>query len=177
MQIIAISIMGRDRPGIIAFLTRLFYEHGGNMLDSSMTILRGEFAMILLVEVPEDQIESMAQILMKQKGLYIDWRSVSPEEIESNRHPSIPTHILTLIGQDAPGLVWETTQLLANEGINITDLDTQMIASGQTPVYAMILEVHLSDHHDEEVLRYALQALGKRLGLETSLKPVGTAVL
>ena len=50
-MIIAITITGKDRPGIIAALTAAVFKVGGNLEDASMTILEGEFAMIVLVEL------------------------------------------------------------------------------------------------------------------------------
>ena len=42
------SAIGKDRPGIVADLAELIFEHGCNLEDSSMTILGGEFAVLLL---------------------------------------------------------------------------------------------------------------------------------
>jgi hypothetical protein len=51
---LAVTAVGADRPGIIARVTRVLYEHGGNLEDSSMTILGGHFAIMLLVDAPTD---------------------------------------------------------------------------------------------------------------------------
>ncbi len=49
----AVAAVGADRPGIVAAVTRVFVDHGCNLEDSSMTILRGQFAMMLVVDAPE----------------------------------------------------------------------------------------------------------------------------
>src|SRR5438094_166616 len=49
----AVSAVGADRPGIVAAVTGAFLEHGCNLEDTSMTILRGHFAMMLVVAAPE----------------------------------------------------------------------------------------------------------------------------
>jgi len=51
-KLIALSVLGSDRPGIVAAISKVFYQTGCNIADSSMTQLRGEFAMILMVELP-----------------------------------------------------------------------------------------------------------------------------
>src|SRR5207237_7212888 len=48
----AVTAVGVDRPGIVAGLTGVFVEHGCNLEDCSMTILRGHFAMTLVVDAP-----------------------------------------------------------------------------------------------------------------------------
>src|SRR5437660_4944045 len=50
----AVTAIGADRPGIVAAVTGVFVEHGCNLEDTSMTILRGHFAMMLIVAAPED---------------------------------------------------------------------------------------------------------------------------
>jgi glycine cleavage system transcriptional repressor len=50
---LALSALGRDRPGIVAEVTGVLVEHGVNVEDSRMAILRGEFAMVLVLGAPE----------------------------------------------------------------------------------------------------------------------------
>jgi glycine cleavage system transcriptional repressor len=45
----AVSVFGRDRPGIVAAVTRVLADAGCNLEDTSMTILRGHFAMMLVI--------------------------------------------------------------------------------------------------------------------------------
>jgi len=48
----AVSVFGRDRPGIVAAVTGVLAGAGCNLEDTSMTILRGHFAMMLVVSGP-----------------------------------------------------------------------------------------------------------------------------
>ena len=52
MSHLALSALGRDRPGIVAEVTGVLVEHGVNVEDSRMAILRGQFAMVLLLSAP-----------------------------------------------------------------------------------------------------------------------------
>ena len=56
MARVAVTAFGADRPGMVAGVTRVLMDHGGNLEDSAMTILGGHFAMMLLVEIPDDQL-------------------------------------------------------------------------------------------------------------------------
>ncbi|MBV8387665.1 MAG: amino acid-binding protein, partial [Acidimicrobiia bacterium] len=58
----AVSAVGADRPGIVAAVTGVFLEHGCNLEDTSMTILRGHFAMMLVVAAPS----GLAQEILEQ---------------------------------------------------------------------------------------------------------------
>ena len=53
MKRYALTAIGRDRPGIVAAVTKALYEHDCNIEDSSMTILEDEFAIILIMSMPE----------------------------------------------------------------------------------------------------------------------------
>ena len=60
MPLLAVTVLGHDRPGIIADVTGALAELGGNLEDSSMTLLRGHFAMTLVVacEAPSVDVQS-----------------------------------------------------------------------------------------------------------------------
>ena len=53
MPTLAVSAVGLDRPGIIAGVAERLAAHGANITDSRMAILRGHFAMTLIVEGAE----------------------------------------------------------------------------------------------------------------------------
>ena len=52
MSHVAVTAVGADRPGIVAGVTKVLFDQGCNLEDTSMTILRGHFAMMLVVDVP-----------------------------------------------------------------------------------------------------------------------------
>src|SRR5918992_733661 len=53
MPTLAVSAVGLDRPGIIAAVAERLAAHGANITDSRMAILRGHFALTLIVEGAE----------------------------------------------------------------------------------------------------------------------------
>ncbi len=54
MRTFVLSAVGADRPGIIAAVAERLVAHGVNVTDSQMGILRGRFAMTLLVTAPDE---------------------------------------------------------------------------------------------------------------------------
>ena len=53
MTQLALSAIGRDRPGIVAEVTRALLGHSLNITDSQMAVLGGRFTMMLIVDAPE----------------------------------------------------------------------------------------------------------------------------
>ncbi|MFL5868791.1 MAG: ACT domain-containing protein, partial [Thermoleophilaceae bacterium] len=53
MPHLALTAIGRDRPGIVAALSGVLLEHELNVEDSQATILRGHFSIVLVVAAPE----------------------------------------------------------------------------------------------------------------------------
>ncbi len=70
-----VTVLGKDRTGIIANVSNLLYQKGVNILDISQTILSGMFTMIMLVEVGQDaqydEVRSALMDLAKEMGLEI----------------------------------------------------------------------------------------------------------
>jgi len=134
-----VTAIGADRPGIIARVTAVLRDAGGNLEDSSMTILGGHFAILLLVEVDAepDALESRLAEATADLGLVV---AVRPLGAGADSPPA--THVLSVYGADRPGIVAEATAALAERGVNVTDLTTRVL-DGERSVYAMLLEVAL----------------------------------
>jgi glycine cleavage system transcriptional repressor len=163
---LAVTAVGADRPGIIARVTRVLYEHGGNLEDSSMTILGGHFAIMLLVDAPTDAetLETELAQATRDLGLVVTVRPVGPG---SDSRPA--THVLSVYGSDRPGIVHAVTQALAGADVNVTDLTTRVI-DGERAVYAMMLEISLPDDlTPEEVTGSVLADVAE---VEASIHPL-----
>src|SRR5437868_5413981 len=124
---IAVTAVGRDRPGIVAAVTKALLDLGCNLGETSMTRLRSEFAMILLVELAEGSDCASAQVALaavaEKMDLTITVRQLSSEEVQSAGQGDV-SYILRVYGADRPGIVSAVTDLLARQGFNITDLET-----------------------------------------------------
>jgi glycine cleavage system transcriptional repressor len=168
----AVTAVGRDRPGIVAAISGVLFELGGNVEDSRMSILRGHFAVMLIVELGDeaarDRLESELEGVRDQLGL--EAISVSEVETLSGIPDSGPSHVLTVYGSDRPGIVHRITSLLAERDVNVTDLSTQ-VAGGAEPIYVMMIEIAIGDVAEEE-LREALEGAAAELEVDVSLRPL-----
>ena len=172
---LALTAIGRDRPGIVAGLTEVLVGADGNVDDSQMSILHGQFAVVLLVSVPDgSDTDSLATALeVKGEELGLDAINLCPVS-ELERGPE-PTHVLTVYGADRPGIVHDTASLVARHGVNITDLRTRRTGSEEAPVYVLVMELAVPDSAGD--LEVELNRLGSEGGMEISLSELETDVI
>lgn len=168
----ALSAVGADRPGIVAAVTRVLVDHGCNLEDTSMAILRGHFTMMLVVDGPEfmdaDTLESALAGAARDFDLVVAVRAIDGSVPES---PAGVPWTVAVYGADQPGIVHRVAEVLATAGVNIVGLDTRVIGEPGRPVYAMLLDVTLPDDVDAAAVTDRLGQLSRELGVECTLHP------
>jgi glycine cleavage system transcriptional repressor len=163
---LAVTAIGADRPGIVATVTRVLQERGGNLEDSAMTILGGHFAIVLLV-LTDDDPEALQGALADataELGLTV---SVSRTDPGVGHAPA--THLLSVYGTDRPGIVAGVTGALAACGANVTDLETQVIGTEDDTIYAMLIELSAAD---ADAVAGAVDAACEELGVDHTLRAI-----
>jgi glycine cleavage system transcriptional repressor len=172
----SLSVVGKDRPGIVAEVSRVLYELGCNIEDSSCTILSGQFAMILVIvhrqysSVPE--IDPAFDLLREEMGLTISLHELDEEEVSRKKELSGRPHVISVYGADRPGIVHAVTRELAGFRVNVTDMTTQVVGSEDRPVYVMILEADVPDAVDLKELERAFGRIRKELAVSISIRPI-----
>ncbi len=182
----AVTAVGADRPGIVAAVTGAFVDLGCNLEDSSMTILRGQFAMMLVVAAPSGvgagDLESALAGPATTLGLVVTVRpAAEPPDTTQPSDTAAPADAgswtVSVYGADHPGIVHGIAALLADESVNIVDLSTRVIGSAEAPGYTMILEVTLPAHGDPRALGRLLEAKASELGVTCRLHPAEADIL
>ncbi len=165
-----VSVFGRDRPGIVAAVTRVLADAGCNLEDSSMTILRGHFAMMLVVLAgPGAGAEVLADRLGPVAGRLDLQVSVRPILDEVTRaRPEGESYAIAVYGADRPGLVARVSEVLAARGVNITDLETRVIGEPE-PVYVMHFQVEVPKGL-AGVVEAELAGAAAELGVQASMR-------
>lgn len=167
METVAITVVGQDRPGIVAAVTGALADLNGNIEDSSMTLLRGSFAWMLVVAVPVDQTAVVAALSeVRELGLSIDVVALP----DTQAVVTSPTHAVAVHGADRPGIVAAVTEVIAKRGGNITDLSTRL--SG--PLYVMAADVSLPTGVEVQ-LQSELTQVAELLDVEVAVHKIDIA--
>lgn len=169
---IVLSILGNDRPGIVAAVAQILYDHGCNVENVSQTTLQTEFAAIFIVLAPES-LEARRLLADLESGL-------APLELKVFLKPMEPLapsppapverFVVTTTGPDRPGLVAGIAQVMARFAVNITNLRA-VFRGGHDPLQnTMIYEVEVPQGTDPSEFRRVLAARAEELGLELSMQ-------
>jgi len=166
MSLHAITVLGRDRPGIIAETTGKLAGLGLNLEDSTMTLLRGHFAMMLVCagSASDVEIESALAPLTGDGTLTVTVREVPEEHATATEGTS---WVLTVHGGDRPGIVSSIVGEVAKVGGNITDLTTRLAGD----LYLLIAEIDLPASTDVVGVEAAIKAVAASLGVGATLRP------
>lgn len=140
MRTYALSALGTDRPGIVAAIADTLMAHEVNVTDSHMGILRGHFAMTLIVDVPGDVDALRGDLEHVGATLGLEAVTLAPVRDAAPPGPS-PTHTVTVHGADHTGIVAAVARVLAEAGVNVCDLNTRLTGD----LYVMFLEVAAPD--------------------------------
>jgi glycine cleavage system transcriptional repressor len=176
----AVSVVGKDRTGIVAGISEVLFRLGCNIADSSCTMLAGEFAMILIVSHPRPFSKGQLYEEMKQVcdelGMSLGVRTLHADEI-ARQESEAEICLISVYGADQPGIVYRVTRELAAWGVNITDLNTKLIGTADEPVYVMMLEAALPESQTPEALETLLGDLKKELNVEIGVRVVTPVAL
>ena len=169
MTIVAVTVVGHDRPGIVAEVAGAVAAVGGNLEDSSMTLLRGHFAMTLIANVGEAEELRRRLVHLEADDLSVSVIAVPTVDAVRGSDPQI----LSLHGSDRPGIVSRTAALLADFGGNITDVSTHL----GSDLYVLTAEVQFPADVDLADVKIALEELSTTLGVSAVLRPAEEYVL
>ncbi len=169
MTLHAITVLGHDRPGIIAETTGQLAGLGLNLEDSSMTLLRGHFAMTLICagEAPDADITAALAGLTRDGSLTVTVREVPAERTEDS---DASAWILSVHGGDRPGIVSAVADVVARIGGNITDLTTRLAGD----LYVLVAEVDLPAAADIDQVDTDLALVAGQLGVGVTLRAAET---
>jgi glycine cleavage system transcriptional repressor len=169
----ALLAVGADRPGIIAAVAERLVAHGVNITDSQMGILRGSFAMALVLSVPDGSDTGVLEADLRDAGERLELEALVLRPVSEAPARADSTHAVTVYGVDHPGIVAAVTGALARQGANVCDLRTRL-AGG---LYVMHLEVALPPEHPEERLREAMDAVAGLQDVEITVTAIDAELL
>ena len=167
-----LTVVGKDRPGIVAHVTSALYEGGCNLGEASMMRLGGNFTIMLMVQ-HDGTLKSLQQILepvVESMDLHMH-----VDKIEGHLHEHlIPDVRISVFGADRAGIVATVTNVLSGAGLHILNLESDVGGTAEQPIYIMHIEGLARE--GVEALRSALAVVESGDGIEAKLHPIETMV-
>ncbi len=171
MQSLVLTVLSDDRPGVVDELSAVIAAHKGVWVESRMASLAGKFAGLLRVRAPSAQVEALGAALaaLESRGLHVQL-----EVADGARQPVADAHSLRieLVGPDRPGIVHQIAHALAERGISVDELTTEVsdasMAGGELFRASAVLQ--LPAGISSEALEEQLDALGNELTLDIEVE-------
>jgi len=167
---LSVTAIGHDRPGIVAAITGALLEMDGNVDDSQMSILHGQFAVMLIVSVPDSTSVDELSLRLEEVGREFGLAAITVSPVESLERGPQASHVLTVYGADHRGIVHGVAEIIAAAGFNVTDLRTRRTGTEESPVYTLMMEIAPPVTDDETVYVDSLADSLIRFGLDNSVE-------
>ena len=166
-----LTVVGKDRPGIVAHLSAALFDGGCNLGEATMMRLGGNFTIMLMVEFDGNSsaLTHMVESVAESMGLHLH---VDRIDAKLHQHPE-PDVRITVYGADRAGIVAHITGALAEAGLHILDMDTSVAGTEEKPIYIMQIEGHAAEGVD--ALQSALDAVAEK-GVEAQLESIDTMI-
>lgn len=165
------TILGSDRPGLVNSLAETVARHGGNWLECRMTRLAGQFAGIVRVECPHEQVDALLLELQSPSsdpghpGLTVQ---AVRESVETSQPRQ--TIEVEVVGNDRPGIVRELTAAIATAGANIEELTTNLESAPMSghPMFRAKGTVSVPESVAIATITTAIEKLGGDLSVDVT---------
>ncbi len=166
-----LTLVGKDQSGIVAKVTSALYEGGCNLGEASMARLGGNFTIMMMVSTDKaiKQLSDLLAPVVESLGLHLHL-----DHIEGKLHQHMSADVvITVSGADRSGIVAHVTGALAEAGLSILDLSSDVAGSEDKPIYIMQIEGHAAE--GVEALTSALEII-KAEGVDVNLQEIDTLI-
>jgi methionyl-tRNA formyltransferase len=166
---LVVTAIGADRPGIVSLLSERAQGFGANWAGSRMANLAGQFAGMVHFEVPARNAEPLAEAL---QGLEASGLRIVIARSETASAPAGRRVVkVELTGLDRPGIVRDLSRTLAERGVSIDDLHTEIVGDGASAEHLFNMKALLvvPETMSDETLRRDLDALASEMMVDIAL--------
>lgn len=166
-----VTLIGEDRIGIVASISRALYENECNLGETSMVRLGGNFSIMMMVSSTEGVtgLEKILRPVAHELSLHLHIDTIRAH-LHERLEPDIQVRVF---GADRIGIVAEVTGALAEHGLHILDLNSEVAGTGDEPVYIMVLDGYAEQ--GIEAIDAALEPI-RQSGIEVTVTPIDTMV-
>ncbi|PLX66805.1 MAG: transcriptional regulator [Denitrovibrio sp.] len=173
-NLFAVTLIASDRPGIVAGVSKVFYENNFNIEDSSSKLLQGFFSAIFIVNCKDGRsVDDVKQLFVKLES------DMGIEVYVQTMNESVPMqegehYVISVYGADKSGIVNSIAEYLSEKKINIMDLQTKVAGSDASPIYIMVLEVIIENDADVKGWEEDLKNISRDLGTDVNIRHIET---
>ena len=166
---LVVTVIGPDRPGLVSMLSDCARGFGANWAASRMASLAGQFAGIVHFEVPADKARALADALaaLESAGLRV---VIAQSDVETPPRKRRVVR-LELVGQDRPGIMRDLSAALAERGVSIDELHTEIASAAMSAenLFKVKATLAVPDDLADDALRRALEALANEMMVDIAL--------
>jgi glycine cleavage system regulatory protein len=166
---LVVTVIGPDRPGIVRLLSDRAQRFGANWAASRLSRLAGEFAGMVHFEVPRENADALASSL---RGLESAGLKLVIAKSDLSEAPSGLRGIeLELVGDDRLGIVSHLTRILAESGISIEHIHTEIVGTTSTAPKTFKVAAHLlvPNTLSSDELRRRLEPVASEMKVDIAL--------
>ncbi len=172
-NLLVLTALGEDRPGLVNDLSRAIFDAGCNIADSRMTVLGGEFAIILLVAGNWNEIAKLEGALAgleKRLGMTVSAKRTGERKSQAENLP----YAVDVVALDHPGIVHQLANFFSSRSINIENLDTSCYAAAHTgaPMFSVHMTVGIPSGMHIASLREQFMDFCDELNLDAIMEPI-----
>lgn len=167
-----VTLIGKDQTNIVSHVTAALYDGGANLGETSMMRLGGNFSIMMMVEFSGStkNLRDVLTTVTDSLGLHLHI-----DHIDAKLHEhKIPDVRISVYGADRAGIVSKVTSALAEAGLNILDLESDVAGDEQKPLYIMHIEGEASE--GVKALESALQIVIDENGVNAELVEIDTMI-
>ena len=173
MNKVILSVLGHDRPGIVAAVARVLFERNCNIENVSQTILQTEFSGSFIVTLPpqlrRDELRKNLTKELASMSMHVHIEPIAAENTAFEPRASEP-FVITTKGPDRKGLVAAISATIARYGVNITNLQAVFKGGDEPGNNIMIYEVDIPADIDQKTFNHELRQTAESLALEISIQ-------
>lgn len=171
---IVLTLTGHDRVGIVKEIANVLVKHGGNVENSRMARLGGEFAMLALIALEEKDLPALEADFQKLRGEGFQIALLPTENEHAKKYAGWLPYQIEVLGADHEGIIYEIAQHLAQQGINFEDVETTTAPAPMsgTPLFKMQATVLVPPNLPFNKWSDALEEIGDKLNVTVEVTMV-----
>lgn len=170
-EIVVMTLIGPDRPGLVDQVSSVISRNDGNWLESRLAHLGGQFAGIIKISVEAPNAESLKQALraLDERGIHVHLASNPDDEVTPLPHP---VSTLEIVGNDRKGIVNVIAQVLTRHHVNVEEFESMQESAPMSGdlLFRAKAKLSIPESCNIEALQEDLEAITADMMVDISLQ-------